>query len=228
MSQLLRMLEAECLLWLFALLLAPLFYFFPPCRRLAFRIESFARRLARRPTRCFAGIFLGATLFRLCLLPLLPVPVPSAHDEYSNLFAADTFHELRLTNPTPPVPVAFESFHVNVTPTYQSMYQPGGGLLLAVGDFLGHPWIAVLLSTALMCAVIYWALAGWLPPAWALLGGCIAIFEFCGFNWWINSYFMPQPAAIGGALLLGTLPRIANGPKLRLSLLFALGLSLLL
>jgi hypothetical protein len=64
-------------------------------------------------------------VLRLALLAIEPVPSPLFHDEFSFLLGADTFVRGRLTNPQPPMPAALETIHVNMWPTYQSMYMPG-------------------------------------------------------------------------------------------------------
>ncbi len=67
--------------------------------------------------------------------------------------------------------VHFETIHVDMLPTYMSMYFPGQALMLAAGKvLLGNPWFGVLVSGALMCAGLCWMLQAWLPPGWALLG----------------------------------------------------------
>jgi hypothetical protein len=192
-------------------------------------VERTCGRLARKQGLAVAVIGVTALLLRLAILPLCPIPRPFIHDDFSLLLAADTFSSGRLTNPTPAMWVHFESIHVTMKPTYMSMYFPAQGMALAAGKVLfGHPWYGVLLSTALMCAAICWALQAWLPPTWALLGGALAVLRLGLFSYWINTYSgAGSIAALGGALLLGALPRFMKTPRLRYSLLMAIGTILL-
>jgi hypothetical protein len=123
----------------------------------------------------------------------------------------------------------FESIQISMQPTYQSMYFPGHGLVLAAGKVLfGHPWYGELCVTALMCAAICWMLQAWLPPGWALLGGLLAVLRIGLFSYWINTYTGGGSVpALGGALVLGALPRITHKAKLLDGFLMALGIVLL-
>jgi hypothetical protein len=193
------------------------------------RIERAFGRLARRQGLAVAVVGFAALLLRLAILPLCPIPEPFVQDDFSFLLAADTFASGRLTNPTPAMWTHFESFHITMKPTYMSMYFPGQGLLLAAGKVLGgHPWYGVLFATALMCASICWMLQAWLPPAWALLGGVLAILRLGLFSYWINTYTgAGSIAALGGALVLGAFPRFMREARLRYGFLLAAGVILL-
>jgi hypothetical protein len=78
-----------------------------------------------------------------------------------------------------------------------------------------------------MCGAICWALQGWLPEIWALYGGFIAVIRLGSFSDWANSYWGGAVAAMGGALVLGALPRIKRHRRPRDLLLMAIGAALL-
>lgn len=189
------------------------------------RIEKALGKLARRKTLAVFAVGAFALLGRLALLPKFPIPLPVLPDDFSFLLSGDTFAHGRLTNPTPPMWIHFESIHICMQPTYMSMYFPGTGIFLALGQVVfGHPWFGLLIANALMCAAICWMLQAWLPPGWALLGGAIAVMRLSLFSYWINTYTGGGAiAAFGGALVLGALPRFTRKPRFRYALLMAIG-----
>jgi len=196
-------------------------------RQFAFLEQSF-RKFAQRQTLAWAFVGVVALLTRIALLPILPVPVPEIHDEYSHLLLADTLAHGRLANPPHPMWVHFETFHVNWHPTYASMYYPGHALFLALGErFLGNPFWGVWLSSGLMCAALCWALQGWMPPGLALLGGVLALIRISTFSYWVDSYWGGTVTALGGALVLGAFPRIKRDLRIRDAVLMAVGMVLL-
>jgi hypothetical protein len=191
------------------------------------RIENFGARFAQRKRLAIASVALTAVIVRLILLFWIPVPVPRVQDEFSHLLVGDTFVHGRLTNPPNPMWVYLDTFQVNQLPTYMSMYPPGQGAVLALGELLGQPWFGVLLSVAAMCAAAVWALQGWLPARWALLGGVLVMLRLAIFGYWINSYWGGAVAAVGGALVVGALPRIMKFARPRDALILGVGVSIL-
>jgi hypothetical protein len=193
------------------------------------RIEQAFVGLSRRKSLSVVVVGVAALVLRLAILPICPIPLPFVADDFSFLLAADTFFHGRLTNPTPVMWIHFETIHETMVPTYQSMYFPAQGLLLASGKLLfGNPWFALLISAALMCAALCWMLQAWLPATWAFLGGVIAVIHIGLFSYWVNTYHAGGTLiALGGALLLGAFPRMMKTPRYRYALLMGIAVVLL-
>ncbi len=210
---------------------------------IVFAVIRVARASLRRPhwldwmlagnSRAVLLVIATALLGRALLLPLIGVPKPRINDEYSYLLMGDTFAHHRLTNPTPPSWQHFETFHVNLTPTYHSKYPVSQGLALAFGGVVFHqPWVGVYLSTALQCGAICWALQAFVPPPWAFLGGLLAVLRLALFSYWMNSYWGGSVAALGGAVALGAVVRLfdpgrTNRGRSGLACAFAIALLIL-
>jgi hypothetical protein len=190
--------------------------------------ESALGRLARRPARACAAVGCAAIVVRLALIPVLPIPKPVVSDELSHLLLADTLLHGRIANPTHPMWPHFESLQIIQQPHYVSNYFPGHAAVLAAARLLtGNPWFGVLLLSGICCAVISWALAGWMPMRWALFGGVLAMLRFSIGSYWVNSFYGGFLPAIGGALVAGAYPRLRERTSLGMSTIFGSGLAVL-
>ena len=149
------------------------------------------------------------------------------HDEFSYLLAADTFARGRLTNPTHPLWIHFESIHIIQRPTYQSKYPPGQGLALAAGQALtGYPIVGAWLAAAAACIAVVWMLRSALPLPWAIFGGLLAALHPVVLRW-SRDYWGGAVAMLAGALLLGGLERVIRQGRARGALTMGLGIALL-
>jgi hypothetical protein len=191
------------------------------------RIEGIFSRFSAHKVLAVFVLFFVVIALRLALLAQLPVPNPGIHDEFSYLLMGDTFVQGRLANPPHPLWRSFETFHVLWFPTYASKYPPAQGLVLALGQLLGNPWIGVLFSAAAMAALFVWMLQAWIPARWAFLAGVLAAFRLCIASYWMNSYWGGAVAAIGGALVLGAFGRMKKRPSLAMGILLGLGVAIL-
>jgi hypothetical protein len=184
------------------------------------------------------GIALGVVLLRLALLPALPAPVPIVTDEFSHLLLADTLYHGRLANDTHPFWPHFESLHIIQQPHYVSNYFPGTAAVLTLGRVLtGSPWAGVLAECSVFLALLYWALRGWMPARWSLLGVLLAALRFGIGSYWVNAFHGGFVPAIGGALVFGAFGRLLWEESARLrsrfgggtfvSMIFGMGLAIM-
>src|SRR5438046_6647195 len=74
----------------------------------------------------------------------------------------------------------------------------------------------------MLAAALCWALQGWLPRGWALLGAFIRL-DLCLFSYWMNSYWGGAVTAIGGAPVTGAWVRIVRAKKWGYASTFGIG-----
>ena len=218
--------------WMLAALLALVGQTIVFCR-LSSRVSVARRQFHRLANRRSIAILISGLLpvtIRLALLGQVPVPEPSIHDEFSHLLLADTLAHGRMANPPHPLWKHFESIHIIQQPTYSSMYPPAQGSFLALGQALfREPWAGVVISVGLMCMAVCWMMQGWLPPAWAFYGSLIVGLKIGIVGLFINTYMGGAVPAIGGALLMGALPRLRReGSRLLPAAFLGLGMVILM
>lgn len=194
-------------------------------------LVRFARALAEKTVWCMVALGGLTVALRLALLPQAGVPIQSSADDASYLLLGDTFSHLRLANPTHPFYRFFESNFVLQQPSYSSIFPMGQGIALALGRAIfGHPWAGVLLTEALLCALCYWMLRGWVSQRWALAGGLLAVFQLGPLTYWMNSYWGGAVSGIAGCLVFGALPRLlrrdGDGAATKPAILLGVGLGL--
>ena len=191
------------------------------------RFQPAFSRFAERTAWCMLLLAILPVALRLALLWRFPVPTPSFSDDFGYLMLADTLRHFRFANPTHPLYQFFESVFILQQPAYASSFPMGQGLVLALGwTLLGHPWAGVLLSVAALCALSYWMLRAWTTPAWALIGGVLAVCVFGPLCQWTNLYWGGAVSGIAGCLIFGALPRLAAGWRTRDCTLLGAGLGL--
>ena len=190
------------------------------------RVERAARHLAESTVWSMALVALLPVALRLALVPRFPPPTPGGADDFSYLLLGDTLAHLRFANPAHPLYQFFEAVFILQQPSYGSIFPLGQGLVLALGQVLGLPWVGVVLSVGGLCAGCYWMLRGWTTSGWALAGGVLAALEFGPLNQWMNLYWGGAVSAIAGSLVCGALPRLRRDPSTRNAALLGAGLGL--
>jgi hypothetical protein len=164
----------------------------------------------------------------IAVASLLHEPVPRIHDEFSYVLMSNTLASQHVSNPSPPLPEFFDTFHVLVRPVYASKYFPAQGVFLGIGEKLtGHPAVGVWLSSALACAATCWMLQAWIGPVWGLLGGLLMMIQLGVYSYWSQTYWGGMVAALGGALFFGAVRRLWDKLSWGNALLMATGLVIL-
>ncbi len=124
-------------------------------------------------------------------------PAGLLHDELAYVLQARLFSHLHWTAPAPPMPEFFAQPHVLSDPVIASKYPPGHSLLLALGDVVGLPALAVAALAALRAGLAF-ALARRLTNGAVALGTWVLLFHGQSL-YFAASYFSETTS---GAMLL--------------------------
>ncbi|MCA9183184.1 MAG: hypothetical protein KDA51_17095 [Planctomycetales bacterium] len=156
------------------------------------------------------AIAVGLVAFLLAAVVSWLTPfVPSVHDEFSYLLAADTLLHGRLANPPPEVWQPFQSFHILVEPAYASKYPLGLGAFVALGwALLGVPIAGCWLAAGLCAASMTWMLGGVTSRRWGILGGLLVACHPAMQVVWSQSLMSGWLTAAGASLLIGGVFRL--------------------
>lgn len=177
------------------------------------------------PWYAIAGIALAA---HLVAWPVLRPALPGLPEEFSNLLAADTLSQGRLSNPPHPLRTHFEAPFVSQSPTYGSTLPPGDGFLFALGQLAGNPVAGAWIGTALFCGALCWALAGWMPASCATAASLLAILRLGVFSPWANTFQGGALAALAGCLLWGAAGRLRERARPSDCIVMVAGLAVLM
>lgn len=184
-------------------------------------------RFASKTGWCMLILAALPVALRLALLHTSPIPTALGADDFSYLLLGDTLSHFRLTNQTHPMHRFFETLFVLQEPSYSSIYPLGPGLALAFGKLIfRQPWAGIAMSMAAFTSLCYWMLRAWTKPAWALLGGVLAVIQFGPLNHWMNTYWGGALAAAAGCLVFGSLPRLRDRWRTRDAVLLGIGLAI--
>ena len=155
-----------------------------------------------------------------------PIPTPQVLDDFSYLLLGDTLAHFRFANASHPLHQFFETLFVLQQPTYSSIYPPGQGIALAIGnsfsEIRGRAWR--YRSGRFARFVI--GCSGLDSPGWALLGGVFAAIEFGPLSQWMNSFWGGGVSACAGCLVFGALPRLRARGRVRDAILLGAGLGI--
>ncbi|GIX03942.1 MAG: hypothetical protein KatS3mg113_0948 [Planctomycetaceae bacterium] len=190
-------------------------------------LRVWIRRMSRHAVISCASVGAIATGLALTMVSR-KIPVPEVHDEFAYLLAADTYAAGRLTNPTPPHPEHFETFHVLVRPTYASKFPPGLGLVLMAGKLIGgHPVYGSVILAGLAIASTCWMLRSWLPRDWAFT---LSLWLSCNLVLvarWGTSYWGGNLSLLGSNLMWGAIPRFVRRPSVWQGLIAGMGIAIM-